>query len=141
MDDATLIRQRQAIDAAAQGVLTLTDTIVPQPAEAARALGTLAVLVRDHLAQEDPVIYDTVLAIQRTRHADAAAMSASEFEALKRDWTGYILRWDEVTITTHWPGFVDETKSMLERLRTRVRSETAILYSLAEHCGVIAAGD
>ena len=141
MDHATLIAQHDTIDAAAQVLIALTDRPTPQPTEASRHLGLLAALVRDHLSIEDPIIYATVVATRETRHGGAATLAAGELDELKQDWTHYLYRWDNGAIAADWLGFVEHSRAMLERLRDRVAAETAILYSLAEHYAVIAAGD
>ena len=140
LDHVTLIAQHDAIDAATQTLLALIANRASQPAEASRVLGLLATLVRDHLRFEDPVIYETVVATSDTRHGAIAAMSAEEFARLKQDWTRYLARWKEAEVAADWEGFVADSRPMLERLRERVAVETMILYSLAEHYGVIDAG-
>jgi hypothetical protein len=140
LDYDTLVAQHEAIDAATQVLLALSVKTVPRPVEAASMLSVLAVLVRDHLSAEDPVIYETVAVTCGTRHGEAAALSAREFERLKHDWTDYLRRWTAPAIAANWVGFVEESHGMLGRLRERVMRETAILYSLAHHYEVVGDG-
>lgn len=140
MDHATLIAQHEAIDAATQILLAYTRGPVPQPVDASRTLSLLSALVRDHLAVEDPIIDDTVAATRATRHGELAKTTAAELAQLRLDRTNYLYRWHEQAVAADWAGFVAESEAMLGRARERVRRETLILYSLAQHYDVIDAG-
>ena len=113
----------------------------PRPAEASKALEVLALLLRDHLGREDPIIYRTVLAAQGERHALAANRMASDLDVLREDWTSYLYRWDENHVLENWDGFVEDSLGMLTRIRHRVMLETTVLYSLAAFYAVIETND
>jgi hypothetical protein len=112
-----------------------------RPAEAAAILLLeLAVRVADHLGIEDQVIDMTVTAIRAgTSPAEAAAM-AEALDALKADWTAFIVRWSPAAIIEHWHGFADEAEIMLARLADQVRRENELLYAEALRRGLIDRG-
>lgn len=111
------------------------------PAEAAAILLLeLAVCVADHLGIEDQVIDMTLTAVRTgTSPAEAAAM-AEALEALKADWTAFIVRWSPAAIIEHWHGFAEDAEVMLPRLSDQVRRENELLYAEALRRGVIDRG-
>jgi hypothetical protein len=128
-----------AIERVAKALLMLVGATRPDPVQALRRLEQLTGLVRDHVAEEDPVIYATVEASERARHGHTAATLAEEFERLKEDWSDYCYRWDAAHVVADWAGFARETRAMLGRLQERVTWETSVLYALAVHHGVLRA--
>lgn len=134
-----LIAEHEAIEHLAHALIRLSAG-APRPNAAAEMLEELSQLVRDHLAEEDPIIY---AAAERAtgRHQAAAAMCVDTFETLKEDWGQYLYRWDTAHLVRDWRRFGTETVAMLERLNERVAAETAVLYSLAVHHDLLAPGE
>lgn len=112
-----------------------------RPAEAAAILLLeLAVCVADHLGIEDQVIDLTMVAVRDgTSPGDAALMSAA-LDALRADWTSFIVRWSPAAVIEHWPAFGGEAEVMLGRLSDQVRRENELLYAEALRCGIIDRG-
>lgn len=135
----TLLDEHAEIDRAVVALIDLA-TGAPRPSAAAAMLEELSVLVRDHLAHEDPILYATAAAAGGTRHDGITAASMVAFEALKDDWTQYLYRWDQAHIGRDWRRFGVETAVMMEQLTQRIAIETAILYSLAVHHRALAPG-
>ena len=135
-----LIAEHEAIESLAHALIRMS-VGAPRPHAAAEMLEELSQLVRDHLAEEDAMIYAVVERANGGRHHSAAAMSAETFEALKEDWGQYLYRWDHQHLVDDWRRFGTETVAMLERLNERVAAETAVLYSLAVHHDLLAPGD
>jgi hypothetical protein len=139
MDYSGLVADHEAIDQVVQRLLRMIRAGDARPTVAARILETLAEMIRDHLAVEDPIIYATVAATSGARHEPIAKASVGELEMLKEDWVQYLYRWDVERIAADWPAFSADTGAILGRVSDRVSRETAILYSLAVHYNVIAA--
>lgn len=132
-----LIDEHVAIDRACDVVLALALAPDCRPREAALALDVLAALLRDHLAAEDEMIYQTILAARGDRHGATAAALGAELARLCDDWADYLYRWDACRIAADWAEFARDTAALLIRVRERVARETTILYSLALHHGTL----
>ena len=135
-----LMADHYVIEALAHELLDLARAPGPQIDAASDALQMLAEAVRDHLAVEDPMLYATAIAVDGSRHDGIVTATIGDLEALKECWTRYLYRWDRPHITRAWALFGEETEIMLDLLKDRVARETAILYSLALHHGVIQVG-
>ena len=135
-----LMADHHVMEALAQELLDLTRAPAQQIDAASDTLQMLAQAVRDHLAVEDPMLYATAIAADGSRHDGIVTATIDDLEALKECWARYLYRWDRLHITRQWALFGEETRIMLEQLKDRVARETAILYSLALHHGVIQVG-
>jgi hypothetical protein len=112
-----------------------------RPAEdAAVLLLELAVGVADHLGVEDQVIDLTTTAIRTGSSPEEAAAMAAALDALKVDWTRFIVRWSPAAVIADWADFAGEAESMLGRLSDQVRRENELLYAEALRRGVIDTG-
>ena len=140
MNYQQLIAEHDAIAAACDVVTAIAAHAPPRPADATKGLELLAHLLRDHLAGEDEVIYQTLLRARGGRHAETAARMGEQLVRLKEDWESYLYRWDAAQVAAAWPAFADETADMLGRIRERVTFETMVLYSLAVHLEVVPTG-
>ena len=134
MDDHTVI------EGLGQELLELVCCATPQADAASATLEMLAEIVRDHLAVEDPLIYQTAIAVDGGRLGALVTASIDDLAELKDCWTRYLYRWDRDHVARAWAVFGKETVTMLGQLDDRVARETAILYSLALHHGVIVPG-
>lgn len=132
-----LIRQRDAIEARAEALVALVDG-PPRVAEAVDLLRRLAGLIRDHVANEDLILADTLRAAARDRHHAAAATAIRDVEDLREDWALYLYRWSPAAIARDWGRFALETRATMERVGGLAVRGTAILYSLALHYRLIA---
>ncbi|USU06401.1 opsin-5 family protein [Sphingomonadaceae bacterium OTU29MARTA1] len=104
------------------------------------ALLELTVSVADHLGVEDQVIDMTTVAIRGGTSPDHAAAMADELEALKSDWTAFIVRWNPTAVVAQWDAFAEDAAAMLPRLVAQVKRENELLYTAALRHGVIDAG-
>jgi hypothetical protein len=132
-DHDRIARQCAAICALAQRA--------DQPVEtAAIQLLELAVVVADHLGDEDQVIDLTATAIRFGASAEQAAAMTDELDVLKTDWTDFIVRWTPAAIAAQWPAFIVDAQGMMPRLAAQVRRENELLYAEAMHRGIIDTG-
>lgn len=112
-----------------------------RPADAASImLLELAICVADHLGVEDQVVDLTLAALHAGSTPQQAAAMSRELDALKCDWTDFIVRWTPSAIAADWPAFGDDADAILSRLSTQVRRENELLYAEALYRGIIAKG-
>jgi hypothetical protein len=125
-----LIREHRGISARAADLRRA----VAGPADARLGMEALERLIEDlagHLATEDCDIYP---ALVLSRDAGTAAMAREvidEFRTLETDWNAYVARWDGDAIAADWQGFASDTRTVLDRLDQRVRTENELLYPMA----------
>lgn len=100
----------------------------------------LAIFVADHMGVEDQVVDLTAAAIRSGATPDDAAALATEFDALKCDWTAFIVRWTPDAVAADWPGFAEAAEAMMPRLSAQVRRENELLYAEALRRGIIQTG-
>ena len=131
--------ERAEVQLAINRLIAMTRMTRPDPMSASRTLLHLVKLVRRHLAHAEPMVYATAAAARGGRHEAVAAASLNALAALKDEWCDYLYHWDASAITADWPRFADETRALLEPLNDRIRSELAILFSLAVHLGLMPA--
>ncbi len=101
----------------------------PVAADLVRLFGKFSV----HLAVEDKALYprlardgDATLRGLAARFQDEMGGLTQRFEAYRKRWPG------PLAIAKDPPGFVAETKTILELLKNRISRENAQLYPLAE---------
>lgn len=137
---ARLVSDHDRIARQCEALVALTRR-ADRPAEAAAILLLeLAVGVADHLGIEDQVIDLTVVALRGGAAADEAASMAATLDALKADWTRFIVRWSPAAVLGQWSEFAGEAEAMLARLADQVRHENDLLYAEAHRRGIIDRG-
>jgi len=140
MTHADLLAGHDVMDRLARCLLDVTRDRVSQADTACIMLRRLAIQVRDHLAREDPMIRAIAAAAGGTRHGPIADLSIEDFVAFSDLWSLYVYRWDRPHVARDWTLFGDETDVVVGQLLGRILREATILYPLALHHGVIAAG-
>jgi hypothetical protein len=133
----TLVDEHDAIELASDALIMIARSDAPRPAAASDLLEHLARLVRDHLAHEDPVVYETIEAVKGGRHDLSATTSLAALDELRYGWTQYLYRWERDSVAARWEQFGDQREDMLGKVHARVAAETAVLYSLAVHHGIL----
>ena len=128
-----LVDDHDRIEAIADTILEMTQAPKPDAAAIATRLAELAIVVADHLGQEDGLLYPRLV----TSGDGKQQRIGEQFELLKRDWLEYLREWPVETITADTPAFAAETAEILLRLKTRVRLESDLLYSSALRNGKI----
>ncbi|MBX9732008.1 MAG: hemerythrin domain-containing protein [Sphingomonas sp.] len=132
-----LIEEHDRIDAA---LIRLTN-VLEQPdrdvAAAADALDHLADELRAHLAHEDVMLYNELIAARKPAFGSAVDHFNQQFDVLRRDWDTYLQAWGPDQISANWDCFRTVTKLMVERLAERVAAENDLLYCAALQAGVI----
>lgn len=139
MNYETLAIERAELQLAIDRLVARAQPARPQPAAASRDLRQLVALVHTHLSHAEPMVYAAATAARGSRHAAVATAALAELAALKEEWCDYLYRWNSVAIARDWPRFANETAALLSPLNARIRSELAILFSLAVHLGLMPA--
>ena len=100
----------------------------------------LAVTLADHLGIEDEIVDRTAAALScGYAECDVVAMR-DELDALRRDWTKFLLAWTPRDLSGEWESFAAAVATMMPRLVAQVHRETEILYGPAFGFGVINRG-
>lgn len=132
-----LMREHATIEAFADDLVD----IVQGPASAAEAaLATvrrLAMMIRDHHANEEHALAATVDAAAGDRHRVAAMEAMRDVVAQDEDWSAFVYRWCPEAIAARWDEFGADTRVMVDRMRRRHAREMDILYSLGVHYRVL----
>ena len=139
MNYETLAIERAELQLAIDRLIARTRAEKPQPIDASRELRRLVALVHTHLSHAEPMVYAAAAAARGSRHAAVAKDALAELATLKEEWCDYLYRWNGAAIASDWPRFADETAALLSPLNARIRSELAILFSLAVHLGLMPA--
>lgn len=132
-----LIREHDEIGVLAE---RLHDMIASQPHDprtASALLEDLSSKVRKHLLEEDRSIYTVLIEMGSASHKDALGDLEAQFQELSRDWLGYLNDWSAGRLEFDWNGFCTATRTMMSRLRQRVRVENELIYPAALRAGVI----
>jgi hemerythrin superfamily protein len=128
-----LVDDHDKIEAIADTILDMTRATPPDPVAIATRLTELAIVVADHLGQEDALLYPRLV-----RADDGKERRIGEqFDLLKVDWMEYLREWPLEAITADNATFAAETAEILVRLKSRVRLESDLLYSSALRNGRI----
>ncbi|MCP3734806.1 hypothetical protein M9979_07975 [Sphingomonas sp. RP10(2022)] len=101
----------------------------------------LAVFVADHLGVEDEVIDLTLAALRTGTPPRSAVAMTVALDALKRDWTTFLVTWTPAAVAADWPAFAVAAQAMLPRLAAQVRHENELLYAEALRRGIIDRGE
>ena len=128
-----LVSDHDHIERVADEILVLARAPEPDAGAIGTRLGELAIIVADHIAQEDVLIYPRLV---REGHAGPPQI-ADQLETLKQDWMEYLREWPEMSIAADIDTFRAETADILVRLKARVRLESDLLYSSALRDGKI----
>jgi hypothetical protein len=136
MDYMTLIAQHDRIESLCDAMLALVSKDC-QPDHAMALLHELAQAVDEHLAIEDPLIYDRMWPSDDPAARASARLFAENFSALTADWAVYLTEWTDTSIAVDWPVFQEQSRSIIARVRDRVRHENALLYPSAFRAGHI----
>ncbi|OYY76705.1 MAG: hypothetical protein B7Y43_14355 [Sphingomonas sp. 28-62-20] len=132
-----LIEEHDRIDAALIGLTNILERPDRDVSAAATALDHLADELRTHLAHEDVMLYDELIAARKPAFASAVDHFNQQFDVLRRDWDSYLEAWKPEQISANWNSFRTATKLMIERLAERVAAENDLLYCTALQAGVI----
>jgi len=137
---ADLLADHEVMERLARSLLDLLREPSPQVDAACLTLRRLAIRVRDHLVAGEPMVRATLVAADGTRHVQLAAVSIEYWAAFSELWSLYVYRWDKAHIALDWAAFDEETATVVAQLLEWIMRQATILYSLALHHGVIAAG-
>ena len=129
-----LISDHDRIESIADTILAMAAEPTPDTHAIATRLSELAIVVADHIGQEDALLYTR---LAREGGDRESASIADELELLKRDWLEYLREWPEDSIAADMPTFSQETADVLKRLKSRVRRESDLLYAGALQQGRI----
>ena len=129
-----LVADHDQIERLADAILEMAHTPKPDSAAIAARLAELALVVADHIRQEDALLYPQ---LARAAGSVQPHRVAEQLDALKRDWLEYLREWPEFSIAADTETFAAETAEILSRLKTRVRLESDLLYSSALRNGKI----
>ncbi|KQT31311.1 hypothetical protein ASG29_15235 [Sphingomonas sp. Leaf412] len=131
-----LMRQHATIEALAADLLHIVQG--PRCPEAAGAtLRRLAMLIRDHHAEEERILSTTADLAARDRYDQAATAAMRDVVAQNEDWGAFVYRWCPGAIAADWPGFARAAQAMVADMHRRHAREIDILYSLGVHYGVL----
>ena len=107
-----LVAEHDRMEVMIDTIIALTEASPAAPAAASRELVSLATLVRDHLREEDELLYRTIAKASQRPSAEAEQL-IFEFEALKADWGDHIRGWGRECIAADWNGLRQETAAVL----------------------------
>lgn len=132
-----LIAEHDAIDSAADDMLCAAIGTNNTSHELANRLNGLANLVAAHIQKESQFVSGLDQDHLVGQWINDWKAGLAEFDRLCDDWEAYLSRWDEEGIRTNRRMFSQDTGAMIERLRSRVRDETATLYLAALQSGAV----
>ena len=112
-----LLSDHDQIECVADEILVLAQAATPDVKAIGTRLSELAIIVADHIAQEDVLLYPQLV---RDGHPGPPEI-ADQLETLKLDWMEYLREWPEVSIAADIDTFRAETAEVLVRLKARVR--------------------
>lgn len=119
--------------------IRLADAVRQSP-DVARVLALrseLSLTLDDHLSNEDGFIYNDLISQRLPGYPIAVERFHDSFADLAADWGDYLRGWDEACIAADWNEFADLTIHMMDRLRSRIAEENALLYPMALRGGGI----
>jgi hypothetical protein len=101
--------------------------------ELRRLLAQLAGKLSVHLAMEDETLYPRLLAHAEARVSSLARLYVDEMGGLAESFRRYVDRWPTPAAIAARPAiFADDTRGVLEALRTRIAREDRELYPLVD---------
>jgi hypothetical protein len=134
MDYMTLIAEHDRIDNLCGAMLLLAGGEA-NPAAAVALLHELAQAVDEHLAAEDRLIYDRMWPSDDPTARMNAKLFVDNFAILVADWAIYLTEWTDASIRADWTVFCEQSRSIIARVRDRVRHENELLYPAAFRAG------
>lgn len=91
----------------------------------------LSIALGAHLACEDRDLYDRLASSGNVALTAASLDYRGDLAILAVDWEVYLREWCDDAVETDWDTFADHTRSMMIRLRNRIRRENEQLFPLA----------
>jgi hypothetical protein len=134
VDYMTLIAEHDRIESLCDAMLVLVSKEA-QPMKAIALLHELAQAVDEHLATEDRLIYDRMWPSDDPTAQMNAKLFVENFALLTSDWAVYLTEWTDASIAADWVVFCEQSRSIIARVRDRVRHENELLYPAAFRAG------
>lgn len=109
----------------------IIENLAKEPQNAVRAIGKLSGALKMHWANEERTLYPDML--KNTKAKSVAETFQKEMTPIKMAFDGYYSKWLLVTnIQKDNKGFVNDTKKLIESLKTRFEKEDSELYETAD---------
>ena len=132
-----LVAEHDEIDVAARQIEHLLTGDEPAGVVVSTRLSELALLVADHLRNEDQSVYQPLIKRQDKPRSEALLNLELHLEDLRHDWLQYLADWTPECVKADFDTFRSDTTQMMSRLRARVKIETDLIYPLALKHGSI----
>jgi CheY-like chemotaxis protein len=130
-----LLDEHDQIERALTELVEFSRSDDPDVGIAAEMVSELAKLVKEHLEQEDGLVYARIILSEGPGAADKALSLLEDFAELRKDWTEYVGGWTAGAIASEPSAFRDETSHMAARVKRRVLQENVLLCGYAQQQG------
>ena len=117
-----LLQEHDRIDHHLARLSNIVDREDADAVGATLVLSDLSEELRVHLAHEDSLMYRPIITAKERDFTNAADQFCAEFAELREDWDSYLVEWTTGMIESDWAGFRETTRSVIDRLTTRVRA-------------------
>lgn len=127
-----LCEEHRQLEAQARQMLHIVAAPYADAAAVAGVRWRMAQMLFNHCEHEDRLVYRTILSSGDAVATAAAMAYRHEHGELAANFGRYVTNWPVARINQEWDAFRAETRSVMERLATRIDNEENVLYGHAE---------